>query len=34
VWICAVVGAGVANLLPGASVGAFAATIPAGVVAR
>src|ERR1700704_3671001 len=32
-WICAVVGAGVANLVPGALVTAFAAINPAGVEA-
>ena len=32
-WICAVVGAGVANRLPGAASVAFAAMIPEGVAA-
>jgi hypothetical protein len=31
VWICAVVGTGVANLVPGVAVAAFAATNPAGI---
>jgi hypothetical protein len=31
VWICAVVGTGIANLLPGAAVAAFAGTSPAGI---
>jgi hypothetical protein len=30
-WICAVVGAGVANLVPGAVMAAFAGTNPAGI---
>ena len=33
-WICAVVGAGVANSVPGAVLVALAATSPAGVVPR
>ena len=34
VWICAVVGAGVANSVPGAVLVAEAGTIPVGVVPR
>jgi len=30
-WICAVVGTGIANLLPGAAAAAFAGTSPAGI---